>query len=95
MVKHIKYLGIALTNQNSIRDESQSRLKSGNALYNLVTNLLSPSLLYKNIKMKIYLNIILPVVLYGCETWSLILRDGRRLRVCENRVLGRIFGPKW
>jgi hypothetical protein len=44
--------------------------------------------------IKIYVNLILPVVLYGCETWSLILREERRLRVFENRVFGRIFGPK-
>jgi hypothetical protein len=48
----------------------------------------------KNIKIRIYKNIILPVVLYGCETWSLTLRDKHRLRVFENRVLRRIFGPK-
>jgi len=51
-------------------------------------------LLSKNIKIKIYRTIILPVVLYGCETWSLTLREERRLRVFENRVLRRIFGPK-
>ena len=45
-------------------------------------------------KVKIYRTIILPVVLYGCETWSLTLREERRLRVFENRVLRRIFGPK-
>ena len=48
----------------------------------------------KNIKIKIYRNVILPDVLYGCETWSLTLREERRLRVFENRVLRRIFGPK-
>jgi hypothetical protein len=46
------------------------------------------------VKIKIYKNIILPVVLYGCETWSLTLREEHRLRVFENRVLRRIFGPK-
>jgi len=51
-------------------------------------------LLSKNLKIKIYRTIILPVVLYGCETWSLTLREKRRLRVFDNRVLGRIFGPK-
>jgi hypothetical protein len=51
-------------------------------------------LLDKNLKIKIYGTIILPVVLYGCETRSLILREGRRLRVSEKRVLRRIFGPK-
>ena len=57
-------------------------------------NLLSSSLLSKNVKIKIYRTIILPVVLYGCETWSLILREERRLRVFENMVLRRIFGPR-
>jgi hypothetical protein len=47
-----------------------------------------------NIKVRIYKTIILPVVLYGCETWSLTLREEHRLRVFENRVLRRIFGPK-
>jgi hypothetical protein len=51
-------------------------------------------LLSKNTKIKIYRNIILPVVLYGCEIWSLTLREERRLRVTENRVLRRIFWPK-
>jgi len=51
-------------------------------------------LLSKNIKIEIYRTIILPVVLYGCETWSLTLREERRQRVFENRVLRRVFGPK-
>jgi hypothetical protein len=51
-------------------------------------------LLSKNVKIKIYRTIILPVVLYGYETWSLTLREECRLRVFENRVLRRIFGPK-
>ena len=57
-------------------------------------NLLSSSLISKNLKIKIYRTIILPVVLYGCETWSLPLREERRLRVFENRVFRRVFGPK-
>ena len=57
-------------------------------------NLLSSSLLYKNLNIKIYRTMILPVVLYGCETWSLTLRKEHRLRVFENRVLRRMFGPK-
>ena len=57
-------------------------------------NLLSSSLLSKTLKIKIYRTIILPVVLHGCETWSLTLREERRLRVFENRVLRRVFGPK-
>jgi hypothetical protein len=49
----------------------------------------------KNVKVRIYKTIILPVVLYGCETWSLTVREEHKLRVFENRVLTRIFGPKW
>jgi len=59
-----------------------------------VTSLLFSSLLSKNIKIKTHIDIILPVVLDGCETWSLILREGLRLRVCANRALRRIFGLK-
>jgi hypothetical protein len=56
--------------------------------------LLSSSLLFKDIKIKVHRTIILPVVLYGCETWSLSLREKHRLSVFENRVLRRIFGAK-
>jgi len=63
-----------------------------NACYYSVQNLLSSSLLSKNIK--IYRTIILPAVLYGCETWSLTMREERGLRVFENRVLRRVFGSK-
>jgi hypothetical protein len=56
-----------------------------------VQNLLSSRLLYKYLKIKKYRTIILPVVLYGCETWSLTLREERRLRVFENRMLRRVF----
>jgi hypothetical protein len=79
-----------------IQEEIKSRLKSWNACYHSVQDLLSSSLLSKNTKIKIYRYIyiyILPVVLYGCETWSLTLREEHRLRVFENRVLRRIFGP--
>jgi len=81
-------------NQNSIQEEIKSRLKSGNACYHSVLNLVSSNLLSKNIKIKMYRTIILPVVLYGCETRSLTLKEERRLRVFENRVLRRILGPK-
>jgi len=62
--------------------------------YYSVQNLLSSSLLTKNSKIKIHRTIILPVVLYRCETWSLALREERRLSVFENRLLRRIFEPK-
>ena len=93
-VEGFKYLGTTLTYQNSIAEEIKSRLRSGNACYHSVQNLLSPSLLSKNLKIKIYRTIILPVVLYGCEAWSLTLREERKLRVFENIVLKRIFGPR-
>ena len=69
-------------------------MKSGNACYHSVQNLLSSSLLSKNLKIKVYRTIILPVVLCGCETWSLSLREERKLRVFKNRLLRRIFQPK-
>jgi len=93
-VEEFRYLGKTLTNKNSVQEEIKSRLKSGNACHYSVQNLLSSSLLSKSLKIKIYRTIILPVALYGCETWSLILREERRLRVFENRVLRRVFGPK-
>ena len=57
-------------------------------------NVLSSRLLSKNLKFKLYRTLNLPVVLYGCEAWSLILREERKLRAFENMVLRRIFGPK-
>jgi hypothetical protein len=78
----------------NVQEEIKRRLKSGNACYNSVQNLLSSSLLSKNLKVKIYRTIIFPVVLYGYETWSLKLREERRLRMFENRVLRRVFEPK-
>ena len=60
----------------------------------MLSYLLSSNLLSKSLKIKIYRSMILSVVLYGCETWSLTLREELRLRVFENRVLRRMFGPK-
>ena len=92
-MNEFKYWGRTLTNTNFILEEIKSRLKSGNACYHSVQNLLSSRLLSKNLKTKIYRTIIL-LVLYGCETWSLTLREERKLRVFENMVLRRIFGPR-
>jgi hypothetical protein len=90
----LTYFGTTVTNQNLIQEEIKRMLNSGNACYHSVQNLLSSRLLSKNLKIRIYTTIILPVVLYGCETWSLSLKEEHRLRVFENRVLRRIFGPK-
>ena len=83
-VEEFKYMGTTLTIQNSIAEEIKSRLRSGNACYHSVQNLLSSRLLSRKLKIKIYRIIILPVVLYGCEAWSLTLREERKLRVFEN-----------
>ena len=83
-----------LTNQNSIQEEYTRRLKSGNACYHSVQNLLTSNMQSKTIKIKIYRNIILPVVMYEYETWSLTLMEERGVRVFENRVLRKIFGSK-
>ena len=86
-MEELKYLGTTLTNKNSIQEEINSRLELGNACYYSVQNLLSSSLLSKKLKIKIYRTIILPIVLFRCETWSLTLREECRLWVFENRVL--------
>jgi hypothetical protein len=93
-VAKLNYLGTTLTNENDIRDEIKSRLYSGNACDYSVQNPLSSSHISKNLMIKIYKTGILPVVLYGYETWSPILGEEHRLRVSENRVLRKIFGPK-
>ena len=93
-VEEFKHLRTTLTNENSVQEEIKSRLKSGNVCYHLVQNIFPSSLLPKNVKIYMYRTIILPVVLYGCETWSLTWREERRLRLFEKRVLRRICGPK-
>ena len=93
-MKELKYFGTTVTNPNFIQEEIKSRLKSTNAFRHSVQNLLFSSLLSKNLKIKIYRNIILPVVLYGCETWSVTFREELRLRVFDSRVWRRIFLPK-
>jgi hypothetical protein len=74
--------------------EIKNRIISGNACYHSAQSLLSSRLLSRNAKVKIYKTIILPVVLCGCQTWYLTLKEQHRLRAFEDRVLRRIFGPK-
>jgi hypothetical protein len=92
-VAKFKYLGTAVISTNIIHKEIKSTLNSRNACYHSVRNPLSSRLLSKNLKFFVYNTIILHVWC-GCETWSVTLREGRRLRVFENRVLRRIFGHK-
>jgi hypothetical protein len=77
-----------------MQEKIKSRLNSKNACYHSVQSLLSSRLLSRNVKVQIYKTLILPVVLYGCETWSLTLMEEHRLRVFENRVLRGIFVPR-
>jgi hypothetical protein len=88
-----KYLRTTVTNQNLIQEEIKRRLNSDNACCHSA-ELLSSRLLSNYLKIRIYKNIIFSVVMYGCETWFLTLKEEHRLRVFENRVLMRIFGPK-
>jgi hypothetical protein len=81
-VAKFKYLGMTAAKQNCIHDEIKIKLNLGNACYHSVQNLLSSHLLS------------IPVVLYGCETWYLTLREEHRLRVFEKRLLRTIFGSK-
>jgi hypothetical protein len=90
-VAQFRYLGTTVTNQNLIQEEIKRRMNSDNACYHSAQHILSSHLPSKNVKIGIYNAIILSVVLYGCETWSLILRE-EHMRVLENRVLRRIFG---
>ncbi|KAJ4451543.1 hypothetical protein ANN_03009 [Periplaneta americana] len=93
-VEKLKYLGATVTNINDTREEIKRRINMGNACYYSVEKLLSSSLLSKNLKVRIYKTVILPVVLYGCETSTLTLREEQKLRVFENKFLRKIFGAK-
>ena len=93
-MEKFRYLGVTVANTNDIREEIKSRINMGNACYYSLEKILSSRLLTKKLKVKTYKTIILPVVLYSCETWSLTLREVHRLRVFENKVHRKIFGPK-
>jgi hypothetical protein len=87
------YFRFKQNDPNDIHDEIESRLNSGNACSYSVQNLFSSHLVSKNLKIKIYKTVVLPVMLYGWETWSLTLGEEHRLRGFENRLL-KIFGTK-
>jgi hypothetical protein len=94
-VAQFRYLGTTIIKENLIQEEIKRRLNSGNACYHSVQNLVSSCLLLKqNIQNKICKTIILPIILYWCEPWSLILREEHRPRAFENKVLRKIYGPK-
>jgi hypothetical protein len=93
-VSKFKYLGTAIQNPNLIHEHINSILNSSNACYLSVIDLLSSHPLSKSLNIKIYKTVILPLVLYRFETWSLTLREAYRLRVFENRLLRRISRPK-
>ncbi|KAJ4452277.1 hypothetical protein ANN_03795 [Periplaneta americana] len=93
-MEKFRYLGATVTNINDTREEIKRRINMGNVCYYSVEKHLSSSLLSKNLKVRIYKTVILPVVLYGCETWTLTLREEQRLRVFENKVLRKIFVAK-
>jgi hypothetical protein len=90
-VREFTYLRMTVTKQNLIHAEITTRLNSVAACYRSVPNISSSHLLSKDLKIKTYETIIFSAVLYGCETWCLILKEKHRLRVFENRSLRRIF----
>ena len=93
-MKKLRYLGVTVTHANDIRDEIKRRINMGNADYYSLEKILSSRVLSKKLKVNTYKTVILPVVLYGCETWSLTLKEEHWLRVFENKVLRKIFGTR-
>jgi hypothetical protein len=93
-VEHFKYLRKTLTNQSFIHEYVKSRLNMGNSCYHSVQNLYLPASCSKIVMIKIYGSVILPVVICGYETWSLILREEDGSKLFGNRVLRKTFRPK-
>ncbi|KAJ4433184.1 hypothetical protein ANN_15441 [Periplaneta americana] len=93
-VEKFKYLEAIVTNISNTREEIKRRINMGNVWYYSVEKLLSSSLLSKQLKVRIYMTVILPVILYGCETWTPTVREEQSLRMFENEVLKKIFVAK-
>ena len=93
-MEKLKYLGLTVTNAKDIREEIIFRINMGNACFYSLEKILFSRLLSKKLKVNTYKTIILPDVLYACETWSLTLKEEQRLREFENKVLRKIFGAK-
>lgn len=92
-VSHFNFLGSVLTNGNKIKVEIDTRLKKGNNCYYGLGKVLSAKAVSNNLKVQIYMTLILPVVLYGSETWPLRKAEQMRLEVFGRKILRRIFGP--
>jgi len=92
-VKEISYLSSQTNQTNSISIEIQVRILSGNRCYYAYGKLMKSRALNRSSKLKIHKSLMRPVVTYGCEAWTLTNRDKRHLRICERRILRKVFGP--
>jgi hypothetical protein len=92
-VKEISYLGSQMNQTNSISIEIQARILSGSRCYYEYGKLMKPRALNRNSKLKVYKSLIRPVVTYGCEAWTVTIRDDQYLKISERRMLRKIFGP--
>jgi hypothetical protein len=92
-VNQFKYLGSFITNNNKISSEISHRINMGNTCYYGLRNILRSKLLKEDIKFKIYKTLIRPVVLYGCESWTLTTKEEERLKIFERKILRKIYGP--
>jgi hypothetical protein len=95
MLERFRYLGTTLTKQNSIHEDVKNIIKSANVWYNSAQNPLPSSLLSENINVKIYRTVLLPVVLYGCEAWSLMMREEHWLKLFFEIVYSLHFNPAY
>lgn len=91
--KQFKYLGSTLTNNNSVTQEIETRLAAGNKSYFALLRVMKSSIISRDTKIRVYLTVIRPVVLYGSETWTMTTRDEELIRRWERKVLRRIYGP--